>query len=119
MACTLLSIRDLKTALLHWIDQYNLTEGKLPFALRAFSILTEGSLVLQGAICVPVVAWLFLVQPISLRTMHDDEEEAHTGTGIICYFLCSRCCLSAHLPCMIVMKIEYTQMQASSFSCPS
>ncbi|KAL0043420.1 hypothetical protein WJX79_004259 [Trebouxia sp. C0005] len=33
---------------------------------------------IQAAVCVPVVLWLFLVQPISLRTMHDDEEEAHT-----------------------------------------
>jgi len=30
-----------------------------------------------------VVLWLFLVQPISLRTMHDDEEEAHTGTSVL------------------------------------
>jgi len=41
----------------------------------------------QAAVCVPVVLWLFLVQPISLRTMHDDEEEAHTGTPVPC---CSR-----------------------------
>ncbi|DBB18663.1 TPA: hypothetical protein ACH3X3_000277 [Trebouxia sp. C0006] len=33
---------------------------------------------IQAAVCVPVVLWLFLVHPISLRTMHDDEEEAHT-----------------------------------------
>ena len=38
--------------------------------------------------CVPVVLWLLLVQPISLRTMHDeDEQEAHTGTPVPC---CSR-----------------------------
>ncbi len=44
-------------------------------------------LLLQAAVCVPVVLWLFLVQPISLRTMHDDEEEAHTGVCLYdnCY----------------------------------
>lgn len=37
---------------------------------------------LQAAVCVPVVLWLFLVRPISLRTMHDDDEEEHTGSII-------------------------------------
>lgn len=31
---------------------------------------------MQGIITVPVVVWLFVVQPISLRTMHDDEDTA-------------------------------------------
>ena len=35
-----------------------------------------GMVCMQGIITVPVVVWLFVVQPISLRTMHDDEDTA-------------------------------------------
>ena len=31
---------------------------------------------MQAIITLPVVVWLILVQPITLRTMHDDEEDA-------------------------------------------
>ena len=41
---------------------------------------------LQAAVCIPVVLWLFLVQPISLRTMHDDDSHKdgkHTGDSTV------------------------------------
>ncbi|KAL3134907.1 hypothetical protein ABBQ32_007873 [Trebouxia sp. C0010 RCD-2024] len=33
---------------------------------------------IQAGVCVPVVVWLFMVHPISLRTMHDEEDETHS-----------------------------------------
>ena len=43
--------------------------------------LSQLTAAMQAGVCVPVVLWLFLVEPISLRTMHDDEPEPHTGQG--------------------------------------
>ena len=38
---------------------------------------------MQAIITLPVVVWLFFVQPISLRTMHDDEEDAGDQAWIL------------------------------------
>ena len=55
-------------------------------------------LMLQAGVCVPVVLWLFLVDPISLRTMHDDEAEPHTGQCFsVIPSLMSHACQGTHL----------------------
>ena len=47
---------------------------------------------MQGLITVPVVVWLFVVQPISLRTMHDEEQASGRVTllPVFCHMLQSK-----------------------------
>lgn len=62
---------------------------------------------MQGIITVPVVLWLFLVQPISLRTMHDDDEAGCfllVVQGVLVLLFCS---LELCMHCSALVYADY------------